>query len=54
MIFIHQPGSPYGKWKDSLLVDTLKAAVIQAVYSQTRKTGKLVFCIMDDSISSKT
>lgn len=44
----------HGKWNDSLLADTLKAAVVRAVYSQARKTGKPVFCIVDDTISSKT
>lgn len=44
----------HGKWNDSLLADTLKAAVIHAVYSQARKTGSPVFCIVDDTISSKT
>ena len=43
-----------GKWDDSALDDILKAAVVQLIYKQAASTGKPVFCIVDDTISSKT
>ena len=43
-----------GKWDDSLLTDTLKRSVIEIIYSEALRTGKPVFCIVDDTIASKT
>ena len=43
-----------GKWDDSLLSDTLKQSVIEIIYSEAARTGKPVFCIVDDTIASKT
>ncbi|MFQ7354179.1 MAG: hypothetical protein ACLROG_04995 [Coprococcus phoceensis] len=43
-----------GKWDDSLLSDTLKCSVIEIIYSEATRTGKPVFCIVDDTIASKT
>ena len=43
-----------GKWDDSLLSDTLKRSVIDLIYSEAARTGKPVFCIVDDTIASKT
>ena len=43
-----------GKWDDSLLSDTLKRSVIEIIYSEAALTGKPVFCIVDDTIASKT
>ena len=43
-----------GKWDDSLLSDTLKCSVIEIIYSEAARTGKPVFCIVDDTIASKT
>lgn len=43
-----------GKWDDSLLADTLKRSVIEIIYSEASRTGKPVFCIVDDTIASKT
>ena len=43
-----------GKWDDSLLSDTLKRSVIEIIYSEAACTGKPVFCIVDDTIASKT
>ncbi len=43
-----------GKWDDGRLEDTLKASVIQLIYQEARRSGKPVFCIVDDTISSKT
>lgn len=43
-----------GKWYDSLLTDALKRSVIEIIYSEAARTGKPVFCIVDDTIASKT
>lgn len=43
-----------GKWDDSLLSDTLKCSVIEIIYSEAARTRKPVFCIVDDTIASKT
>ena len=43
-----------GKWDDSLLSDTLKQPVIEIIYSEAARTGNPVFCIVDDTIASKT
>ena len=43
-----------GKWDDSLLSDTLKRSVIEIICSEAARTGKPVFCIVDDTIASKT
>ena len=43
-----------GKWNDSLLSDTLKQSVIEIIYSEAARTENPVFCIVDDTIASKT
>ena len=43
-----------GKWDDTLLENTLKSSVVEIIYSETQRTGKPVFCIVDDTIVSKT
>ena len=43
-----------GKWDDSLLNDALKCSIIEIIYSEAIRTGKPVFCIVDDTIASKT
>ena len=43
-----------GKWDDARLEDLLKSTVIQIIYKEARRSGKPVFCIVDDTISSKT
>ncbi|WP_373245864.1 hypothetical protein [Lacrimispora indolis] len=43
-----------GKWDESLLSDTLKQSVLEIIYSEAARTGKSVFCIVDDTIASKT
>ena len=43
-----------GKWDDSLLADILKQSVIEIIYSEALRTGKPIFCIVDDTIASKT
>ena len=37
-----------------MLSDTLKQSVIEIIYSEAARTGKPVFCIVDDTIASKT
>ena len=43
-----------GKGDESLLSDILKRSVIEIIYSEAARTGKPVFCIVDDTIASKT
>lgn len=43
-----------GKWDDTRLEDILKCTVIQVIYQEALRSGKPVFCIVDDTISSKT
>ena len=43
-----------GKWDDTLLENTLKTSVVEIIYSEAQRTGKPVFCIVDDTIASKT
>ena len=43
-----------GKWNDPLLSDALKQAVIEIIYSEAARTENPVFCIVDDTIASKT
>ncbi len=42
------------KWDDARLEDVLKSTVIQCIYKEAQRSGKPVFCIVDDTISSKT
>lgn len=43
-----------GSWDDQLLADSLKASVIAIIYAESKRTGKPVYCIVDDTIASKT
>ena len=43
-----------GKCDESFLSDTLKRSVIEIIYSEAARTGKPVFCIVDDTIAAKT
>ena len=43
-----------GKWNDAKLEDIPKSTVIQLIYKEAQWSGKPVFCIVDDTISSKT
>lgn len=43
-----------GKWDDTSLEDILKSTVIQFIYKEALRSQKPVFCIVDDTISSKT
>jgi len=42
-----------GKWNDAGLEGILKSTVIEFIYKEAQRTGKPVFCIVDDTISSK-
>ena len=44
----------HGKWNDGELEEILKAAVVRVIYGEAERTGKPVFCIVDDTIASKT
>ncbi len=44
----------HGKWNEGKLEEILKAAVVRVIYGEAERTGKPVFCIVDDTIASKT
>ena len=44
----------HGKWEDAKLEMILKEAVVRTIYGESLRSGKPVFCIVDDTISSKT
>ena len=37
-----------------MLENTLKSSVVEIIYSEGVRSGKHVFCIVDDTIASKT
>ena len=43
-----------GTWDDPGLEDIIKSTVIQLIYKEAMQSGKPIFCIVDDTISSKT
>lgn len=43
-----------GKWEESVLEQVLKQHVVRTIYEEAERTGKPVFCIVDDTIASKT
>ena len=43
-----------GKWDSRRLEDLIKASVIKTVYGEALRSGRPVFCIVDDAIASKT
>lgn len=43
-----------GKWDSVKLEGILKKAVIRVIYEEARRSGKPVYCIVDDTIASKT
>lgn len=43
-----------GKWQDDQLQSILKASIIEIIYSEARKSGQPVLCIVDDTIASHT
>ena len=44
----------HGKWNDELLESVLRTAVVSCIYEESKRTGSPVFCMIDDTISSKT
>ena len=44
----------HGKWDDSALQDILKVRVIHTIYQEAYRSGKPIFCIVDDTIASHT
>ena len=44
----------HGQWDDDLLEQILRREVIRRIYDESERTGEPVFCIADDTISSKT
>lgn len=44
----------HGKWDDNKLGNILKQSVIDIIYHEAEVSGKPVFCIVDDTISSHT
>lgn len=43
-----------GKWDSNKLENIIKNEVISIIYNESRRTGKPVYCIVDDTIASKT
>ena len=43
-----------GKWEESIIENAVKQSVIDIIYEESKRTGKPVFCVIDDTISSKT
>ena len=43
-----------GKWDDSKLETLMKKIVLEKIYKESLTTGKAIYCIVDDTISSKT
>lgn len=43
-----------GKWDENILEQCVKAEVIQRIYGEAARSGKPIYCIVDDTISSKT
>ena len=44
----------HGNWNDNALEYAIKQRAIRTIYEEAERTGKPVFCIVDDTISSKT
>ena len=43
-----------GKWNEVIIENVLKQKVVDTIYEEARRTGKPIFVIADDTISSKT
>ena len=41
-------------WEDSELETAMKALVIKTIYEESERSGEAVYCIIDDTIASKT
>ena len=44
----------HGKWDETILETAVKMSVLSIIYEEAKRSGKPVFCIVDDTISSKT
>ena len=44
----------HGKWDESILEQCVKMEVIRRIYGEAERSGKPIYCIVDDTISSKT
>ena len=42
------------EWDDSGLEGAMKALVIKTIYEESERSGKPIYCIIDDTIASKT
>ena len=43
-----------GKWDESVIENAVKQSVIDIIYQESKRTGMPIFCVIDDTISSKT
>ena len=43
-----------GKWDESIIENAVKQSVIDIIYQESKRTGMPSFCVIDDTISSKT
>ena len=43
-----------GKWDELAIENAVKQSVIDIIYEESKRTGKPIFCVIDDTISSKT
>ncbi len=43
-----------GKWNENLLEQAIKEVVVNTIYNESKKSGKPVLCIIDDTIASLT
>lgn len=43
----------HGKWDDYALENIIKSTVIQTIYHESKRYQKPIYCIVDDTISSK-
>ena len=44
----------HGNWDEGILEQCVKRKVIDGIYGEAKRTGKPIYCIVDDTISSKT
>ena len=44
----------HGKWDEGILEQCVKTEVIRRIYEEAERSGKPIYCIVDDTISSKT
>ena len=44
----------HGTWNEDLLEQILKKEIVRRIYEEAERTGAPIFCIVDDTISSKS